>query len=128
MRGQAIIISAVLATIIIILFFAVIYREILPRSTIMEMKPENPDIESLVYSRKEWSEKELAQMIFIRYGYDYVKVEITEIDLSNGFIVKQPTPYTIGDSDGLRTHYYLSYSIVDRNAVMTIYEIEVGRK
>ena len=74
MRAQAIIISAVFATIIIVLFFAVIYREILPRSTIIYLNPEKPDIESLIYSKKEWSAEELQRIIALKYGYDYVNV------------------------------------------------------
>lgn len=111
MKSQAIVISAYLASILMILLVIIYYINIFPYSTTINIRTRNYDVYSIIYSKVSWTARELAYTIIDELEASYVVVNITIINITNCQVIS--------------TDYY---SIIPRNQNVTlIYEFNISR-
>ena len=130
MRGQSVIISAYMATIVLILAFTILFVSIFPRTTTVSFQYRQFDIIRLVRRKTYWSACELADTIAADFGADYIRVNITVYDLINGNITMftncSRLPVNIPRQELIIYSYHFSRLL--GNGTMFIYDVEVGYK
>ncbi len=130
MRGQSIVLSAYMATLVLVLALTVLFVSIYPRTSSMSFQYRQFDIVRLVYRKAYWRACDLADTIAAEYGADYVSVNITIYNLVEGRIVDNL--YCIRTPEGITMEelvmYNYHFSILLGNGTMMIYDIEVGYK
>jgi len=128
MRGQTVVISAYMATLVVILALTVLFVSIFPRTTSVSFQYRQFDVIRLVRRKTYWTACELADTVAAEYGADYVQVNITVYDLvegrEEGFMTCTRVPVNVPMEDLIMYNYHFSRLL--GNGTMFIYDIEVG--
>ncbi len=128
MKSQAVLISAYIATAILILIVTVLFLRIYAYTTSYRIEEYGVNIFDMIRTRPEWKARALAEEILKETNAYYVKVNITVYDLLSGNIISQDyyEIRTIGvDKQKLNLRNY-TYSMATGDAYVYIYRLEVG--
>ena len=129
MKGQVLIISAVFASILIILFMVFLFNTQLPYTTaVRSTRSTYIDLYEFMLSSTSWNATSLVEYIVRRYGYDYVHVYIEKYNIVKGFNIGVDEallkPVNISVDEIPREKYI--FTVLYRNGEYVKYVIEVG--
>jgi len=128
MKSQSVMISAYIATVVLILALTITFVTIYPKSTSASFQYRQFDIIRFVKRKTYWEACELADAISGEYGADYIYVNITVYDLVDGRVVSvmQCRREPLGVPEEKLIMYNYHFSRLLGNGTMFIYDIEVG--
>lgn len=126
MKSQAIIISAYLASILIILLIITYYINILPYSTTINIRTRNYEVYSIIYSKVSWTARELAYTIIDELKASYVVVNITVINITDRQVNSTDYYSIIPNNQNVTLIYEYNVSRLDDNGLFYSYYIKVG--
>ena len=128
MKSQAVLISAYIATAILVLVVTVLFLRLYAYTTSYRVEEYGVNIFDIIRSRPEWKAQALAEEILKDTNAYYVKVNITVYDLLSGKIITQDyyEARTIGiNIQELNLRNY-TYSMATSDAYIYVYRLEVG--
>lgn len=126
MKSQAVMVSAFLASLLVILLVVFYYINIFPYSTTINIRMRNYDVYSIVLTKVAWSARELAYTLQNTLIADEVIVNITVINITENYIVKTDYYAIISQDVNVTLIYNFEISRLEDTGLFYKYTIRVG--
>ncbi len=126
LRVQATLISAYLASLLIVIVVMFHYVFIFPYTTTLSVKTKYYDIKSIIYSKPTWTAKQLANSLLNIFNAKYICVNITVVNITNSNVIYTDSYIISSINNNLNREYEFRVSRLDASGLYYIYVIRVG--